>query len=102
MRKKGIFMRGERNGPQITREQLVTAMLEGQTWQQVSTGLPMPVKRAMAYRLLHDRPLHRIKQKCLARAGRLPLLCKKTRTALFAGLLKESVFRKRWRAEWDW
>src|SRR3979411_1155556 len=52
MRKKGVFMHGERNGPQITREQLVIAMLEGQTWQQVSTDFPMPVKRAMAYRLL--------------------------------------------------
>lgn len=36
----------------VTREQLVTAMLEGQTWQQVSTGFPVPLKRAMAYRLL--------------------------------------------------
>jgi transposase len=43
----------ERNHRQAAREHLVTAMLEGQTWQQVSTGFPMPVKRAMAYRLLH-------------------------------------------------
>jgi transposase len=53
MRKKGVFMYGERNGSQITREQLVTAMLEGQTWRQVSTDFPLPMKRAMAYRLLH-------------------------------------------------
>ena len=37
----------------IAREQLVTAMLGGQSWQQVSAGAPVPVKRAMAYRLLH-------------------------------------------------
>ena len=46
-------MNMERNHRQAAREHLVTAMLEGQTWQQVSTGFPMPVKRAMAYRLLH-------------------------------------------------
>lgn len=37
----------------IAREQLVTAMLGGQSWQQVSARAPVPVKRAMAYRLLH-------------------------------------------------
>jgi transposase len=39
-------------GPQMTREQVVTAMLEGRTFQEVSSGSRMPVKRAMAYRLL--------------------------------------------------
>lgn len=42
----------ESNSHQLTREQLVTAMLKGQTWHQVSTGFPVPLKRAMAYRLL--------------------------------------------------
>ena len=37
---------------QMARAHLVTAMLAGQTWQQVSAGFPLPVKRAMAYRLL--------------------------------------------------
>jgi len=37
---------------QEAREQLITAMLEGRTFQQVSTGSPVPLKRAMAYRLL--------------------------------------------------
>lgn len=52
MSKKGVCVHGENNSHQLTREQLVTAMLEGQTWQQVSTGFPVPLKRAMAYRLL--------------------------------------------------
>ena len=43
----------ERNQRQLAREQLVTAMLEGQSWQQVSVGSSLPLKRAMAYRLLH-------------------------------------------------
>jgi transposase len=42
----------ERNQRQIAREQLVTAMLEGRTFQEVSAESPVPVKRAMAYRLL--------------------------------------------------
>ena len=42
----------ERNHRQVAREQLVTAMLEGQSWQEVNTGSSLPVKRAMAYRLL--------------------------------------------------
>ncbi len=42
----------ERNQRQVAREQLVTAMLEGQSWQEVNTGASLPVKRAMAYRLL--------------------------------------------------
>jgi transposase len=42
----------ERNQRQVAREQLVTAMSEGQSWQQVSAGSPVTLKRAMAYRLL--------------------------------------------------
>ena len=42
----------ERNQRQVAREQLVTAMVEGQSWQEVNTGSSLPVKRAMAYRLL--------------------------------------------------
>jgi len=38
---------------QAAREQLIIAMLEGRTFQEVSTGTLVPVKRAMAYRLLH-------------------------------------------------
>lgn len=34
------------------REQLITALLEGRTFQEVSRGASVPVKRAMAYRLL--------------------------------------------------
>lgn len=42
----------ERNQRQVAREQLVTAMLEGRPFQEVNTGSSLPVKRAMAYRLL--------------------------------------------------
>jgi len=42
----------ERNQRRVAREQLVTAMVEGQSWQEVNTGSSLPVKRAMAYRLL--------------------------------------------------
>ena len=52
MDKKGELVNGERTERQVARAQLVTAMLEGQSWQQVSAGSPAPVKRAMAYRLL--------------------------------------------------
>lgn len=38
---------------QAAREQLVTSMLEGQTFRQVSASTPTLLKRAMAYRLLH-------------------------------------------------
>ena len=38
---------------QVARERLVTALLEGCTFQQASRDFPVPVKRAMAYRLLH-------------------------------------------------
>jgi transposase len=50
-RKAYSYMQRE-YGPQMTREQVVTAMLEGRTFQEVSSGSRMPVKRAMAYRLL--------------------------------------------------
>jgi transposase len=37
---------------QVARVQLVMAMLAGQSWQEVSAGPAVPLKRAMAYRLL--------------------------------------------------
>ncbi len=40
----------EKNERRIARAHLVTAMLAGQPWQEAVTA--MPVKRAMAYRLL--------------------------------------------------
>jgi len=42
----------ERNQRQRAREQFITAMLEGRTFQQASAESSPPVKRAMAYRLL--------------------------------------------------
>jgi transposase len=42
----------ERNRRQVARAQLIAAMLEGRTFQEVSIGDSVPVKRAMAYRLL--------------------------------------------------
>jgi transposase len=45
-------MNVERNTRQEAREQLVTALLQGQSWQEVSGGTDVPLKRAMAYRLL--------------------------------------------------
>jgi len=50
--KEGKLVNVERNQRQVARERLVTAMLEGQSWQQINTRSPLPVKRAMAYRLL--------------------------------------------------
>jgi transposase len=47
------LMNMERNQRQAAREQLITAMLEGRTFQEVSKGSDVPLKRAMAYRLLH-------------------------------------------------
>lgn len=41
----------ERNKRQEAREQLVTALLEGHCWKEVSEGPDVPLKRAMAYRL---------------------------------------------------
>jgi transposase len=37
---------------QVAREQLVIALFEGRTFQEVSAEAPVPLKRAMAYRLL--------------------------------------------------
>lgn len=42
-----------RHQRQAAREQLVTTMLEGHTFRQISASTPTPLKRAMAYRLLH-------------------------------------------------
>ena len=42
----------KRNKHQIAREKLITAMLEGHTFQEVSGGSPMPEKQSMAYHLL--------------------------------------------------
>ena len=42
-----------RHQRQAAREQWVTSMLEGHTFRQVSANTPTPLKRAMAYRLLH-------------------------------------------------
>ena len=42
----------EKSQHRVAREHLVTAMLEGHSWQQVSAGALVPLKRAMAYRLL--------------------------------------------------
>ena len=43
----------ERNKRQEAREQLVTALHEGHSWKEESRGPDVPLKRAMAYRLLH-------------------------------------------------
>ncbi len=45
-------MQVEKHERQVAREQLVTALLGGQSWQEVNKGPDVPVKRAMAYRLL--------------------------------------------------
>jgi transposase len=47
--KKGVLQRSQH---WAARERLVTAMLEGHSFQDVNRGSPVPVKRAMAYRLL--------------------------------------------------
>jgi hypothetical protein len=52
--KESKRMNMERNERQEARERLVTALLEGQSWQAVSEGSDVPLKRAMAYRLLHQ------------------------------------------------
>jgi len=43
----------QRSQRQAAREQLITTMLEGHTFQEASQGSDVPLKRAMAYRLLH-------------------------------------------------
>ena len=45
-------MNWERDKRQEAREQLITALLEGHCWQEVAEGPDVPLKRAMAYRLL--------------------------------------------------
>lgn len=52
MEEKRELMMQERNERQQAREQLIAAMLEGRTFREVSAEAPVPVKRAMAYRLL--------------------------------------------------
>ena len=42
----------ENNERQTTRARLVTMMLAGQSWRQAAAATAMPVKRAMAYRLV--------------------------------------------------
>ena len=42
----------ERNQRQAAREQLITSMLQGRTFEEASKEVDAPLKRAMAYRLL--------------------------------------------------
>src|SRR5215469_3429770 len=44
----------ERNQRQAAREQLITTMLQGRTFEEASKESGAPLKRAMAYRLLRD------------------------------------------------
>ena len=53
MNKEHGLAEEEKNKRQIAKEQLITAMLEGRTFQEVSKGSDVPLKRTMAYRLLH-------------------------------------------------
>ena len=43
----------EKNERQMARQHLVAAMLAGQSWQQIARAEALPLKRAMAYRLVH-------------------------------------------------
>jgi len=43
----------KRKERQAAREQVIAALLAGQSWQVVSQRADVPLKRAMAYRLLH-------------------------------------------------
>ena len=43
----------EKNERQRARQHLVAAMLAGQSWQQIAQAEALPLKRAMAYRLVH-------------------------------------------------
>jgi len=52
MSKERTLVNVERNQRQVARAQLVATMSEGHSFQEVSMGSPVPVKRAMAYRLL--------------------------------------------------
>ena len=42
----------EKNERQRARQHLVAAMLAGQSWQQIARAEALPLKRAMAYRLV--------------------------------------------------
>ncbi len=46
-------MQMEKSERQMARQHLVTAMLAGQSWQQIARVEALPLKRAMAYRLVH-------------------------------------------------
>lgn len=52
MDKKREVVHMESNQRRFAREQFIAAMLEGRTFREVSAGSALPVKRAMAYRLL--------------------------------------------------
>lgn len=52
MDKEREMVHVESNQRQFAREQLIAAMLEGRTFREMGAGSPLPVKRAMAYRLL--------------------------------------------------
>jgi transposase len=43
----------EKTERQRARQHLVAAMLAGQSWQQIARAEALPLKRAMAYRLVH-------------------------------------------------
>jgi transposase len=45
-------MQKEKNEQQMARQHLVAAMLAGQSWQQIARVEAVPLKRAMAYRLV--------------------------------------------------
>jgi transposase len=57
----------ERKERQVAREHLVTAMLAGQSWQEAASVGVTPLKRAMAYRMVHAV---RLKGKCALQDGR--------------------------------
>lgn len=46
------MMKLEKTERQVARTQLVTALLKGQSWQEAARAEVLPVKRAMAYRLV--------------------------------------------------
>ena len=43
----------EKTERQRARQRLVAAMLAGQSWQEIARAEVVPLKRAMAYRLVH-------------------------------------------------
>jgi transposase len=45
-------MQMEKNARQRARQRLVAAMLAGQSWQEIARAEALPLKRAMAYRLV--------------------------------------------------